>query len=522
MGNDPVLDHSDSGFLILSQKVAAAANASSDLTQVIRITLDGVRDLTHWPIGHAYFVREGENGHFASSNVWSVDQSEPFQGFQDATKEIHLSLSAGLPGRILAGRKPIWMMDLANPATFPRAPYALKAGLRHGFGFPVFVDQEIVAIMEFFSREEMVPSPEFETLMSQIGIQLGRAFERERAVNSLRQSEARYRALAETASDAILTIDESGTILYVNPATTRMFGYSTSELLFQNIVILMPEYLKDLHRAALANYVRTGIKHMNWHQIALSGLKSDGKEIPIELSLAEFVQDGNQLFTGIIRDITERKRAEEALQQLSANVLRLQDEERRKIARELHDSTGQYLAAISMILEAPEQDLASTEAKQQLAEVRQLVVQCSREVRTLSHLLHPPLLDEMGLGSAIPWFTEGFAKRSGVRIELELPAKLERLPPESELVIFRLLQEGLTNIHRHSSSEVAKIRLSLSEGLVILEIQDNGKGIEPQHQVGVGIAGMRERVKQLKGSFEIESNSRGTLVRARLPLRSDK
>ncbi len=300
---------------------------------------------------------------FVSSRIWSTDNSEDFQAFQNASEKVEMSLSAGLPGRILANHTPT-KIDFAAMSAFPRSSQALEAGLRNGFGFPVFVDQEIVAVIEFLDKEEMRLDPQFENLITQVGIQLGRAFEREQASNKLRQSEARYRALAETASDAIITIDELGTVLYVNPATLRIFGYSSSQLLGHNIVLLMPDYLKELHRKALAAYVHTGLRHMNWHQVALSGVHKEGMELPIELSLAEFLQNDKRLFTGIIRDdVTERKQAQEALEQLSAKVLRLQDEERRKIARELHDSTGQYLAAITMIVETHLKNSNTDEAR---------------------------------------------------------------------------------------------------------------------------------------------------------------
>ncbi len=216
-------------------------------------------------------------------------------------------------------------------------------------------------------------------------------------------------------------------------------------------------------------------------------------------------------------------KANHELQHLSANLLNAQDGERRRIARELHDGIGQYLAAMKMSLDvalAENPQLAAQRGP--LEDCRELLNRSTREIRTLSHLLHPPLLEEMGLASAVPWYVEGFMERSGVRVELEMPELLHRLPQSVEMVLFRVVQEGLTNVHRHSGSAVASIRLLLGEEEIVLMIQDQGKGLgklvaEPG-KIGVGIAGMRERVRELGGKFEIESANRGTTVMVTLPL----
>ncbi|HEY6372033.1 MAG TPA: sensor histidine kinase [Candidatus Sulfotelmatobacter sp.] len=215
------------------------------------------------------------------------------------------------------------------------------------------------------------------------------------------------------------------------------------------------------------------------------------------------------------------------LRELSARLLQLQDDERRRIARELHDSVGQTLAALAMNLSAVRLDferLAKT--AHALTDSEDLVRDMSTEVRTISHLLHPPLLDEAGLSSALRWYVEGFAVRSKIKVDLDLPEDFGRLPRESETAIFRVVQECLTNIHRHSESPIARIRLRHRDHEVLVEIADNGKGIpaEKKQQLastgtpGVGIRGMRERLRQLGGTLEINSNGYGTVVTVRLPI----
>jgi len=222
----------------------------------------------------------------------------------------------------------------------------------------------------------------------------------------------------------------------------------------------------------------------------------------------------------------ELDRTNHNLRELSARLMQLQDDERRRIARELHDSVGQMLAALGMNLAAVGTDLERlTKTAVAVNDSATLVQELSQEVRTISHLLHPPLLDEAGLASALRWYIEGFAQRSKIKVDLEFPADFGRLSRESETAIFRTVQECLTNIHRHSESPTATIRIVASGTDIRVEVEDRGKGIPPERQFemesmgipGVGIRGMRERLRQLGGTLDIQSNGKGTLIVAHLP-----
>jgi len=216
-----------------------------------------------------------------------------------------------------------------------------------------------------------------------------------------------------------------------------------------------------------------------------------------------------------------------SLRELSARLLQLQDEERRRIARELHDSVGQTLAALSMNLSAVRGEIERVaRAAATLNDSEGLVRGMVTEVRTISHLLHPPLLDEAGLSSALRWYVDGFSQRSGIQVNVDIPEDLERLPADFETAIFRVVQECLTNIHRHSGSLLAKIRIRARDGQVMVDIEDKGKGISPEKlaemastgTTGVGIRGMQERLRQLGGKLAVESDGSGTFVMVRLPL----
>jgi two-component system NarL family sensor kinase len=216
------------------------------------------------------------------------------------------------------------------------------------------------------------------------------------------------------------------------------------------------------------------------------------------------------------------------LQKLSQRLLKVQDEERRKVARDLHDSTGQTLAALKMSLMFLQESCKLDAPKLALvSEVEALADQAIEEIRTMSYLLHPPLLDEVGFVCAAEWYIEGFSKRSGIQVKAQIANLPERLPRAMEIALFRVLQEGLTNVHRHSGASEANIYFTQKDEVVTLEIIDFGKGIPEDRlrqirqvsaETGVGLAGMRERLHELHGKLEIEADARGTSIRATVPL----
>jgi signal transduction histidine kinase len=260
------------------------------------------------------------------------------------------------------------------------------------------------------------------------------------------------------------------------------------------------------------------------------GLEADARRTHFFIALAASVAFVLVATSALLiqRDMTRRRAAERSLRQLSGRLLRLQDEERRRIARELHDSTAQSLAALLMNLNLVHESAAalSSTSQRALEESFTLCKECSAEIRTLSYLLHPPLLDEMGLASALRWFGDGFSQRSKIQLDLQVSPIVGRLPKDIETTLFRIVQESLTNIHRHSGSPTAKIRVSRYTNHVTLEVEDHGRGLPAAilqkssngAWLGVGLAGMRERVEQLGGRLEIHSGSQGTQISVTVPL----
>jgi len=275
--------------------------------------------------------------------------------------------------------------------------------------------------------------------------------------------------------------------------------------------------------------------------------KFDAEDERLMLSLGKFASSAYQILASLDAlnvEMTQREKAEadlrlsnakleslvetrtSALRRLTSSLLRSQDEERRKFARDLHDSIGQYLTTIKMDLDAMNglgEDLARPELVSQCLHA---VDECLKETRTISYLLHPPLLDEAGFESAARWYVDGFAQRGGIQAKLDFPEKMDRLPRSVELVLFRILQESLTNVHRHSGSQTVEVEIEVDAEAVSLAVRDAGRGIPEQvleqfgesGTAGVGLAGMRERVADLGGELRVQSSSKGTLLLATIPL----
>jgi PAS domain S-box-containing protein len=361
---------------------------------------------------------------------------------------------------------------------------------------------------------------------------------RKQAEDALRASEERFRTLVRDFHVGVVLLGPDARIQFANQMAQEWFGIGLEEAKGKNSsqldLIAVREdgteipFLMRPGPRAIATREPVQNEVIGWRRRESGDiLWTLGNAVP------QFAPDGSvSAVINAFTNITERKQAEEALHQLSTRLLQLQDEERRRLGRELHDSLAQSVLAVNLNLAQATRSLTSLDerSRHSLAEARRVLAEMSREIRTLSYLLHPPLLDELGLVSAVKEYAEGFSERSRIKLELDVQAGFGRLPQEAETALFRIVQESLANIQRHSGAQTAKIQLRGDSTCVNLEVSDRGRGMGKKAiergngsgtRLGVGILGMRERMTQLGGKLEIESSSSGTIVRVSLPLRSE-
>jgi len=392
-----------------------------------------------------------------------------------------------------------------------------------------------------------------EKLRSEIG-------ERKSFEASLRASQARFAGILAISAEAIISTDADMRITLYNQSAENIFGFSAKEALGQPLNILIPAQFHSAHARHVAEFSKSATQslHMSKRRRVL-GLRKDGTEFPMSASVSRLDLAGATLFTIICSDVTqevraaeelrkahdemelrvrertadlmqsnqllqseiiERKEAEQQVQDLSRRMMRVQEEERRNLARELHDGATQNLVALTLNM-APIMDADDVEPaiRSMIEECMRLIDESTNELRTISYLLHPPLLEELGLSLTLRGYVEGFSKRSGVAVSLTAQGELGRLGIEVELAVFRIVQESLSNVHRHSHSATANIVLIRQGSTLNLEIADQGRGMPPgKDKTGVGIGSIRERVRLLKGTVNIGSDASGTIISISLPL----
>lgn len=371
--------------------------------------------------------------------------------------------------------------------------------------------------------------------------------------------EDRFRLHVEAMRDyAVVMLDPEGRIQSWNAGAELIIGYRAEEVIGRHFSIFYPA--PDIQSGKTEKELEIA-KQEGRFKLEGWRVRKDGSQFWAEALITALRDEAGRLhgFSKLTRDLTERKRTEDMLRfsieqleeenkyriaaersareaeasvrDLSQRLLRLQDDERRRLGRELHDGVGQLLVAAKMALGALGSEEGRRNFDQELANCSGLLDLAMRELRTMSYLLYPPMLEEMGLRAAIEMYLEGFRQRSGIRVEFEAGENFGRLPRDTELALFRVLQESLTNVHRHSGSRTAQIRLGRKDETAVLEIEDQGKGApaaalqfrgDSLRLLGVGLRGMNERVQQIGGRLELFSGDKGMMVRATVPLRGSE
>jgi signal transduction histidine kinase len=416
---------------------------------------------------------------------------------------------------------------------------ARSAGIRAVWSTPFFsTDQRPLGTFAVYSDVSGQPSAMNLLLVARAARLASIAVERSATERMLHESEQRLRVVLETLPVGVSVMDREGNITLANPAAGQVWS---------ELVVSGPE--RYARSKGWWHHTGQALGPDDWPsaRARLAGESSkntlvdieafDGSRKTIQVSAAPIHDTHGRVSGAVIAvdDVSAQKHAERALHEsleqlrsLSGRLMRAQDDERRRISQMLHETTAQDLAALKMLLSRLGRTSGlSDEDRNVLNESVELADGVMSEIRTLSYLLYPPFLDEIGLLSAVRWWVEGFTKRSDIAVELDLPARLERLPLDLETTLFRLVQEALINVHRHAASPTATVRLRRTNNTLSLDVQDYGRGMSADlaarltswnGAAGVGLASLRERLQQLAGRLEIESSSRGTLIRAAVPL----
>jgi len=356
--------------------------------------------------------------------------------------------------------------------------------------------------------------------------------ERRASEAALRSVQARVGDIVDSAMDAIISVDESQRIVVYNPAAEKVFLWPSAAVLGQRLDMLLPERLRVGHQEHIGQFGRTGATSRRMgDQTVLVGLRANGEEFPLEASISQHSEGGRKLFTVILRDVTERARADEALRQsreelreLSAAAHTVREQEQRRVAREIHDELGQSLTALKMDVAWMMGNLSagSPSLNDKLGAMQSQLDATVAATRRIAADLRPLMLDDLGLIPAAEWLAQNFSERTGIPCKLQIrPPDLEFAEPHAS-TLYRILQESLTNVARHAKADRVDISIERTDGALKLAVRDNGRGFSPAeartHKT-YGLLGLRERTVLLGGEANIASEpGRGTTIEVRIPL----
>jgi PAS domain S-box-containing protein len=494
--------------------VARVLARASDLTASYEDLLSAVATTLGWNVAAAWEADPESSGQLRRVAFWS-DHSIPAGALDELESRTQMPIGHGLPGRVWASGEPTWIVDVTADPDFPRADAARAAGLQSAFCFPIPTDTGISGAMEFFTPEPRMPDDGLLATMASVGRQIGQFIDRTRAYAAVRESEARTRAILEAALDCVVTMDEHGCVVEFNPAAERTFGYAREDVLGREMGdLIVPEHLREMHRRGLRRYLETGNPVVLNRRIEITGMRSDGSEFPVELAITRIPVRGPPMFTGYLRDITERKRSEQELRASRARIVEAADSERRRLERNLHDGAQQRLVALSLSLRLVQSRLASDPggAVELLDESVTELAGATAELRELARGIHPAVLTDRGLDAAL----KAVAARAPVPVEVTSSAG-QRLPRPVEAAVYFVVAESLTNVARYAGATRAAVAIAHDGARVTVEVSDDGVG-GASSRTGSGLRGLADRVATLDGTLAVISPpGEGTIVRAEIP-----
>ncbi len=419
-------------------------------------------------------------------------------------------------GYTLRAGGPVVVEDFAQETRFACPELLRRHGVQAGLSVPIFVGGLSWGVLGAHTCRPRTFSHDDVHFLQAVAHVLATALERREREEALRESEARYRAIVETAVDAIITIDETGRILLFNPAAERIFGYQAEEVIGRNISVLMPSPYREQHDRYIRNYLETGRRRIIGRGREVTGLRKDGTTFPMYLAVSEVRLPDRLLFTGIVRDLSETRRLEQ-------EILRISDEERRSIGQDLHDGLGQMLTGMALISQSLARRLAAQgrpEARQ-LEELTELIRQADQQARTLARGLIPVELEANGLQAALYRLTRQTEQLFGIRCSFEAQENIQVADNMVATHLYRIAQEALNNAVRHGRAQTITVTLAADDEALHLWVRDDGVGIPEKlpETSGMGLRIMHYRARLLGGHLEVRRQKKGgTEVHAAVPL----
>jgi PAS domain S-box-containing protein len=498
----------------IEQAVARAVSGATGAEDVYSRALQAIARGLGWPLAAAWEPAPGDPETLHCVAVWAADD-DGARAFADTTRATALACGDGLPGRVWQTGQATWVTDAAADDRLPRRAAAEAAGLHAAVCFPVRSERGIVGVVEVFGASPREPDADLQAALEVVGAQLGQVVERRRLEDSHHVSEQRYRATLQAALDCVVTMDHRGRVVEFNPAAERTFGYTSAEAVGREMAeLIVPPDLRDRHRRGLAQHLAGGPPRVLDRRIEIEGMRADGTCFPVELTITRIDVPGTPVFTGYLRDISERRRAEGELKASRARIVEAADAARRRIERDLHDGAQQQFVSVAINLGAArariEDDPAA--ARELLDEAATDLAQGLDELRELARGIHPAVLMEGGLGPAL----RGLVRRSAVPARLaSVPA--ERFPQAVEAAAYFVVSEALTNVARHApAATLVDIGVGRRDGRLVVEVRDDaGGGADP---AGGGLRGLADRLAALDGSLQVLSPpGGGTTLRAEVP-----
>ena len=517
-------DRTDASLLLrLEHAIADLLTDASTPEEFFEPLLAAIGSTLGWPVGAVWTLPErpdDEQAGLRCAVVWHNSDDDVAE-FAAASYRLTLPSGAGLPGRVWGSGQPAWIRDATQDSNMPRAQVAARAGLAAAFCFPIVSRDGVEALVEFFSPNPMNPATELLATMSSLGRRIGDALRRQRIDERVRRSEARLRAVIDSALDCVVIADGDGRVLDFNPAACQTFGYRRQDAIGRELAeLIIPTELRARHRAGLGRYLQTGQARSLDRRLELDGMRSDGSVFPVELTITRVPVVGRPVFAAYLRDLTDRRNTEEQLRASRRRGIDAAVTERQRLERDLHDGAQQRLVSLGMLLARARGGLPADpgRAAALLDDAIVALEEAAIELRNLARGIHPTSLARYGLAAAV----NDLARRSTLEIDMAaVPA--QRFPASVEATGYFVISEALTNVARHAGTQQVRIEIRLDDssadpGALTVLVADQGRGGALAGR-GTGLRGLADRVGLLDGELHVSSPAGGgTTLRARIPL----